>query len=125
MDMDKWDRQPDEVRIDSIERGIKDSVWVKTNTPYTEHGRKPNGVGGLAEVQKARKSQVGGDHYINMGVQPWDAMEAWMTTQEFKGFLRGNAIKYLARSNCKGGLEDIKKAKHYLTKLIEVMENTA
>jgi hypothetical protein len=64
--------------------------------------------------------QVGGDHYKTMGIQPWKAMESWLTPDEFSGFLKGNAIKYLARCNAKGGLEDVKKARHYLDKLIEV-----
>ncbi len=72
---------------------------------------------------KADDLQVGGDHYKNMGVQPWKAMECWMTPEEFRGFLKGNAIKYLARSNAKGGAEDVKKAGHYITKLTEVMDN--
>jgi len=62
-------------------------------------------------------------HYKNMGVQPWKAMECWMTPEEFRGFLKGNAIKYLARSNAKGGAEDVKKAGHYITKLTEVMDD--
>jgi hypothetical protein len=70
---------------------------------------------------KADDLQVGGDHYKNMGVQPWKAMECWMTPEEFRGFLKGNAIKYLARSNTKGGAEDVKKAGHYISKLTEVM----
>lgn len=69
---------------------------------------------------KADDLQVGGDHYKNMGVQPWKAMESWMTPEQFAGFLRGNAIKYLARCDAKGGIDDIKKAKHYIEKLIEV-----
>lgn len=69
---------------------------------------------------KADDLQVGGDHYKNMGIQPWKAMEAWMTPAEFQGFLKGNAIKYLARCNAKGGENDIKKAHHYIGKLIEV-----
>lgn len=69
---------------------------------------------------KADDLQVGGDHYKNMGVQPWSAMESWMTPEQFAGFLRGNAIKYLARCDAKGGIDDIKKAKHYIDKLIEV-----
>jgi len=64
--------------------------------------------------------QIGGDHYKNMGVQPWKAMESWMTPEQFAGFLRGNAIKYLARCDVKGGLDDIKKARHYIDKLVEV-----
>jgi hypothetical protein len=64
--------------------------------------------------------QVGGTHYASKAVQPWEAMEAWMSSEAFAGFLRGNAIKYLARCEDKGGVEDLKKARHYLDKLIEV-----
>lgn len=68
----------------------------------------------------ANDSQVGGDHYKRQAIQPWDAMAAWMTPEQFRGFLRGNAIKYLARAGHKGdALEDLKKARHYLDKLIE------
>lgn len=70
-------------------------------------------------VTQANHKQIGGDHYMNMGVQPWKAMESWMTPEEFRGFLKGNAIKYLARSNTKGGITDLRKAYHYLEKLIE------
>lgn len=66
--------------------------------------------------------QVGGTHYSSKKVQPWHAMEAWMSREEFGGFLRGNAIKYLARCNEKGGVEDLKKARHYLDKLIDFLE---
>lgn len=68
----------------------------------------------------ADQKQVGGEHYTSKRIQPWAAMEAWMTPEQFGGFLRGNAIKYLARCDEKGGLEDLMKAKHYLEKLIEV-----
>lgn len=72
---------------------------------------------------KADDLQVGGDHYKNMGIQPWKAMESWMTPEEFRGFLKGNSIKYLARCNSKGGVEDVKKARHYIDKLVEVMND--
>jgi hypothetical protein len=72
---------------------------------------------------RADDVQVGGDHYKNMGVQPWKAMESWMTPEEFRGFLKGNSIKYLARCNAKGGVEDVKKARHYIDKLVEVMND--
>lgn len=74
------------------------------------------------EVHSANTVQVGGTHYTSKKVQPWEAMEAWMTPEQFAGFLRGNAIKYLARCDDKGGVEDLKKARHYLDKLIEVSE---
>ena len=68
----------------------------------------------------ANAVQVGGDHYRNKAIQPWDAMEAWFSPDEVKGFMRGNALKYLARYRDKGGVEDLRKARHYLDKLIEL-----
>jgi len=67
----------------------------------------------------ASSRQIGGDHY-QTNVQPWDAMQAWMSPEAFAGFLRGSAIKYIARCDKKGGREDIQKAHHYLEKLLEV-----
>ena len=68
----------------------------------------------------ANDYQVGGDHYNRHNIQPWDAMQEWMSKQAFEGFLRGNAIKYLARD--KGSnVEDLRKSKHYIEKLIESM----
>ncbi len=64
--------------------------------------------------------QIGGDHYVTKSVQPWDAMKAWMSNEEFAGFLRGNVIKYIARYKDKGGVADLEKARHYLDKLIEI-----
>lgn len=69
----------------------------------------------------ASDKQVGGTHYTTKSIQPWQAMESWMSKEEFVGFLRGNALKYLARCNDKGGIEDVKKAQHYIEKLLEVL----
>jgi len=71
-------------------------------------------------MTEANKRQVGGDHYMNMGVQPWKAMESWMTDEQIIGFMMGNVIKYVARWQEKNGIEDLRKASHYLEKLIEV-----
>ena len=71
----------------------------------------------------ASARQEGGDHYRRLVVQPWDAMQAWMPQKAFEGYLRGCALKYLARCDAKGGLQDVRKARHYLEKLIEVMES--
>lgn len=73
-------------------------------------------------VTLASDVQVGGDHYRSKAVQPWTAMQAWMTPEEFEGFLRGNVIKYIARYKDKEGLQDVYKAKHYMERLIEHLE---
>lgn len=62
----------------------------------------------------ANDRQEGGDHYKKSSIQPWDAIIDWRL-----GFLDGNVVKYVARWRKKGGIEDLKKARHYLDKLIE------
>lgn len=66
-------------------------------------------------VPTANAVQVGGTHYKDKTLQPWDAIIIWKM-----GFLDGNALKYLVRFRDKGGVEDLKKARHYIDKLIEV-----
>jgi hypothetical protein len=65
----------------------------------------------------ANTQQVGGDHYKKKRIQPWDFIGA---NRDTIGFFEGNAIKYLARWREKGGIEDLRKARHYIDKLIEL-----
>lgn len=61
-------------------------------------------------------------HYTVNGIQPIQIMKANMTKEEFRGFLEGNILKYPLRYKHKNGLEDLKKAKTYLSWLIEDIE---
>ena len=47
------------------------------------------------------------------------AMEAMLTQDEFRGFLRGNIFKYMWRYKDKNGIEDLRKANWYLDRLIK------
>jgi len=71
-------------------------------------------------MEDINSHQVGGDHYASKSVQPWEAMESWMSKEAFAGYLHGNCIKYLARYREKNGVQDLQKCQHYLAKLIEV-----
>lgn len=65
--------------------------------------------------------QVGGGHYLEMQMQPWEVMQSLLTPEEFRGFLKGNVIKYAMRQGRKGSAsEDADKARHYAEKLAEV-----
>lgn len=65
--------------------------------------------------------QIGGDHYLTLGVEPWDVVDTW-SKQERIGYYRGNALKYIMRMGKKGDeVEEVKKAIHYLEKLVEVL----
>ena len=66
------------------------------------------------------QQQVGGDHYSKLAITPWEALQAWLTPEEFRGYLKGEAIVYLARELSKNGPQDVAKAAHVLQKLMEV-----
>lgn len=64
------------------------------------------------------------DHYNQGDIECIDAMKAAMSEEQFKGYLRGCAMKYLWRFDNKGSpVEDLRKAKWYLEKLIEELED--
>ena len=74
-------------------------------------------------MSEANTRQVGGKHYIELGVyQPWDVLKAWLTPEEYRGWMKGNAIVYLARERQKGGDLDLNKAGHHIEKLLEVLK---
>lgn len=61
-------------------------------------------------------------HYTAGGIECIDAIRAALTTEEFRGFVKGNALKYTWRERMKGGDEDLRKANWYLNKLNEEQE---
>lgn len=66
--------------------------------------------------RSANDKQIAGTHYKQYkDHQPWDIVTAWGL-----GYLDGTALKYIARWKHKGGTDDIKKAIHFLEKLLEV-----
>ena len=55
-------------------------------------------------------------HYQNTDQQPIEIMQRNLTPEEFKGFLKGNVIKYLFRSQYKGTeIKDLEKMLQYAT----------
>lgn len=64
----------------------------------------------------ASETQVGGDHYRKFKIQPWDVIDEYDLS-----FYAGNALKYLLRAGHKGSkIEDLRKARHYLDRMIEL-----
>jgi len=58
--------------------------------------------------------QIGGDHYKRYEIQPIDFI-----VKNNLGYREGNVIKYIVRHQNKNGVEDLKKAKHYLEMIME------
>lgn len=63
-------------------------------------------------------------HYTSGGIECIDAMQAAFGAEVVKGFCLCNAFKYLWRHRNKNGVEDLKKARWYLNRLIREMEVT-
>lgn len=56
------------------------------------------------------------EHY-DMKIQPIEYIMA-----NGLGFCEGNIVKYVSRYGFKGGIDDLKKARHYIDMLIEQLE---
>jgi len=67
---------------------------------------------------------VNPSHYKRGDVECIDAIKASMSAEAFKGYLKGNNIKYLWRYEDKqttNQLEDLKKAQWYLDELKKIV----
>ena len=59
-------------------------------------------------------------HYNMQGLEAIDIIQASMTDEEFRGYLKGNILKYIIRYKHKGKpKEDLLKSSWYLNILIE------
>jgi hypothetical protein len=58
---------------------------------------------------------VNPQHYARLKIEPWDYVAA-----NNMGYFEGSVIKYVSRWREKNGIEDLKKARAFLDKLIEV-----
>ena len=60
------------------------------------------------------------DHYNKGAIEAIEAIKASMPADEFKGYLKGNALKYLWRYDYKGKpVEDLRKCRWYIDRLIK------
>jgi hypothetical protein len=66
---------------------------------------------------KALDVQIGGGHYKDMAIQPME-----YSMKNGLDACQHTAIKYISRFRAKGGIEDLKKAKHVIDMLIEFEE---
>lgn len=63
----------------------------------------------------ARDTQVGGNHYSKLNIQPVEYIHA-----NGIGFIEGSIIKYATRWKDKGGIDDLRKIIHFAQLLIEM-----
>lgn len=68
-------------------------------------------------MDNALNTQVGGDHYKKLKIQPVEYIYA-----NGIGYFEGNVIKYVTRWRDKNGVADLLKARHYIDLLLELEE---
>lgn len=68
-------------------------------------------------LSEANDRQVGGDHYKTGGEEHWDRVNRLQLD-----YFQGQITKYVERWKKKNGVEDLKKARHFLDKYIELIE---
>jgi hypothetical protein len=103
------------VRLDNITANPRDEISHEYHVPLTPTQPHP-----LTSSQK--NDPVNPTHYTSGSIECIDAMEAMLSLEEFRGFLRGNSFKYRWRYRQKNGVEDLKKAMWYEERLLKLEE---
>jgi hypothetical protein len=69
------------------------------------------------------KDAVNPDHYKVGGIETIDYLRAKLSPEEFAGYCRGNALKYLSRAGHKDdAAQDLAKARWYLDRMLEAWD---
>ncbi|HHW90914.1 MAG TPA: DUF3310 domain-containing protein [Clostridiales bacterium] len=61
-------------------------------------------------------------HYNTGKIEVIRIMEDQLTDEEYRGYIKGQVLKYITRERTKNGLEDLQKAAWYLNRLIKKLE---
>ena len=114
------------VYTEAQNRGVDQELWDKFGSaplkveggsyvPFPEKYTDVVSDGGLDPRNSALDVQIGGGHYKSYAIQPVEFIH-----KNKIPYIEGCAIKYLCRWREKGGIEDLKKVKHYIDLLIEM-----
>lgn len=75
--------------------------------------------------RKASGDKINPDHYKIGGIETFDILRAKLSPTQLAGFCKGNVIKYITRADHKDKVDDLKKCRWYLDKLIEELDGKA
>lgn len=99
----------------------KNGSWCKLLVPSGKY--KHSMTEKSLVVTSSYEDQVNSPpHYNRKGIECIQAIEASMSEEQFKGYLKGNVMKYLWRYEYKGHpKQDLEKARWYLNKLLDII----
>ena len=95
---------------------IQDKITDVRNVRHSELGRLALAEQFLLPTMEDMVNHP--KHYNKHGVECIDAIRATLTDEEFRGYCKGNVLKYTWRERYKNGFEDLEKAMWYLERLV-------
>ena len=101
-----------------ISAALSIAAAMKARDAYALQAKQAEEQSDSKEIQDMVNSPP---HYNKSGIECIEAIKA-MTDEGFQFYLQGNIMKYLWRYRYKNGVEDLKKAKWYLSELIDNVE---
>jgi len=104
---------------DELRKNLEKQKSLDDVTPEEWNKVSKTAVGKLYHPQDKSNPVTQPDHYNKGAIEAIEAIKASMHPQEYKGYLKGNCLKYLWRYEYKNGVEDLRKARVYLDWLIK------
>jgi len=104
---------------DELRKNLEKQKSLDDVTPEEWNRVSRTAVGKLYHPEDKHNPVTQPDHYNKGAIEAIEAIKASMHPQEYKGYLKGNCLKYLWRYEYKNGIEDLKKAQVYLGWLIK------
>lgn len=123
VDVDRWFYASFEKALDLKEEFGFPISFEEFEMRYLENAPTDNVMTHDDEVKAVSDMVNSPEHYNQFSREVIDTMQGMSTQEEFKGYLKLNAIKYLSRYQGKNGIQDLDKAIWYITKLKEVLES--
>lgn len=117
--------------IDDVPPDCYHCVWSNAKTGLWPHYKRdpscpektPMPIELIEVDEPTQEEQVNHPrHYKTGGIETIDYIQAKLGDEGTVAYCLGNVIKYTSRWKDKGGLTDLKKAKWYLEKAIELKE---
>ena len=104
---------------DELRKNLEKQKSLDDVTPEEWNRVSKTAVGKLYHPEDKHNPVTQPDHYNKGAIEAIEAIKASMHPQEYKGYLKGNCLKYLWRYEYKNGVEDLRKARVYLEWLIK------
>lgn len=105
--------------ISQLKKELNEKKDKTINEKRAEYALPP--ISFLKDILENEDNVNHPNHYQG-DIETIDYIKDKLTDEEFRGFVKGNVLKYVSREGLKNGDEDLKKSDWYLNKLIEVLE---